>query len=812
MRLSITGMSLAGFESRIALYVTNCRAAGSSVLRDREKSNAYQISKGMHYLASSVMGLANLQFVVHTSGAAEHMAAQQYPRPTSDDMAALKRLMLAAHELESLAIVGDPSAHSDGFAGGNIPGGTHDSAMEDRPSGREFYLPPFRFSPGERLPPLHRLHLWRYDWRCHSADDVAVHWDLSQLRSLVFDGAPLRWFLGTLVMDQMRNLSVLRIEDAEWGLQPGEARQAALMLSLMLSHHIERLEWLELIGVYTDNLPVAAIRRHLFSLERLVLRHPYGLRPGVDAVTPSAAPVLLLALLQQGEDLPGADMGSATNGDLGGVVGSHEDAESFENGVVLEASTEINAAPPPTCEDADVNSDEEEERDGNSEFDTPSTPSDVTAITPPPSESDERQSQQRDQHAQQQPSENHNRPHVQDQTIDGRLAPVLSRLVSVELDMDERHMEQDDEPEVLTRLARLPMLRNVSLAVPSVLRNLYCVPKYDVDLHNALQRLLFVLSQRQERMFEQQNAARGSGRGRVGPSVLSLEQVTFFIDGFRPLRSQGPRWDEDWHGARPDEVEEGNIWEALREPHTAEAETLHTLMASLVTHLAHNTASDQATQSHEGSTSAATVRAPTTMPTLAVHPLPEGSRWLPFRTSTEPMTMSSIIGQGPTTQGLSFLQPHEANEVDATPGIAQALFLRSQDLRPQRCIIAEMATPTEDSTTPNQRRQASSHTPAAPDREVDVSDDEDDRSRSRSRAQQHNSHDSSRLLKYHLYEEFACYADEQSPDLTYYQRRDLRENNLRPRQRMRLPFVVHFELPANLPTPRWDVLGVPLYM
>ncbi|KIH87410.1 hypothetical protein SPBR_04669 [Sporothrix brasiliensis 5110] len=765
-------------EARVASHLSmmtrlkTVTAARGRILQDGDKNHGSQIQKGIHYLKSSVKGLIRLQFVVNAPKVDDPLPSRQCPRPTPGDMAALKQLMLVAPVLESLAIVGDPSSHSDGFAGGHIPGGTSDySASSSRPSGIDFYLPPFRFAAGERLPPLRSLHLWRYDWRCHSADDVSTHWDLSRLRSLVFDGAPLRWFLGTLAMDQLRNLTVLRIEDAEWGLQPSEARQAALMLSLMLTHHIEKLEWLELIGIYTDNLPVAAIRRHQLSLERLVLRHPYGLRSAVDAVTPSVSPVLLLALLKDSDAGPGAEAFAATKDDPGGAGGLCEATEASQNGTTQTT----------TSEETTIYSDDKEDTGDDSQDDTPSVTTDGTAITPP-SDVDEQQNEPSEENTKHGLVEHQNHPHNHEHSLNSHLEPTQSHLVSVEFDMDERHMGPHDEPEIMTRLARLPMVRSISLAVPSVLRNLYCVPKYDVDLHNALQRLLFVLGQRQQRMHEQRNASHGSGQRRSGSLLLPLEQITFFIDGFTPLRRTEPGWDKDRHDTLSGEVDEA----ATREQETAEAEALRKLMATLVTRVAETTASEQVSQPSESPKLDTAARGSISTPSLVVNPLPEEMpRTSTTESTTETVKMSSTMNDSPTTHGLSFLQPHNPNEVDATPGIAQALMLRSQKIRPQRCIIAELISPAEVPTMSCSRQTD---------------------------AQNHNPYDSCRLLTYHVYEEFACYADEQSPDLTYYQRRDLRENNLRPRQRMKLPFVVHFEQPANLPPPRWDVLGVPLYM
>ncbi|CAK7219171.1 hypothetical protein SCUCBS95973_003729 [Sporothrix curviconia] len=207
----------------------------------------------------------------------------------------------------------------------------------------------------------------------------------------MLDEIPLRWFLGTIEMEQLRDLIALRLEDAEWAIQPGEARQAALMISLLLTHYIDRLEWLELIGVYTDNLPILAIRRHSSTLERLALRHPYGLGLNVDATTPSAIPLLLMALLQQEED--GASTPKASQ------------------------LCQSSARPPiDPCTNAETSS--------KGSKDTP--------------------------------SQGKNEGNVA-----GCLAPALSCLASLELDMDERHMEQGDEPKILARLVRLPMLRSI---------------------------------------------------------------------------------------------------------------------------------------------------------------------------------------------------------------------------------------------------------------------------------------------------------------------------------------------------------------
>ncbi|CAK7204278.1 hypothetical protein SEUCBS139899_007033 [Sporothrix eucalyptigena] len=760
-RVSVTirGISLAGFANRLSSYVYACipdiqtDLGQDWGLQDGGEIPVHVFDKAQRIIWSSVQGLCEVSFVVEMppNGLAE--ARRQSFQPTAADMDAVKRLVLAAPFCSALSILGNP-----------------ESGEED------FYLPHFQFELGERLPPLQFLHLWRYDWRRHSVEDLDLFWDMSQLRWLLLDEIPMRWFLGIVNMSQLKNLTSLRLMDSEWDAHPGDARQASLMLSHLLTQYIDQLQHLELMCVSTDNLPVAALRRHYFSLERLVLRHPYGLGRNIDATVPSVVPILLQALLQETEEDNRARRGRASL--------SFDPAKEQDNNV---------------HDTADISSDTDEEGTV-SDFDALSTLSGGTTITAPqPAPQGDLEEEKNDEDEESQPQREREVP------VDGRGSHMLSRLVTFEFDMDERNMEQGDEPEVLTRLARLPMLRSVSLAVPSLLTNLNCVPKYDADLHNALGRMLFLISQRQQCIAENQNAVHLGPRRRLSNSSFSsLEQITFYVDGFVPNRGNGRGRGANGTDALAGDEEGADIWQGLRENGSPDTEAMQELMAMLVTNVAHDAIvdHDSAQNSHDP------------LPVLTLDREYSPQTPLPSQIFPTADAMTSTIDRGPGAHGLSFLQPHERHEVDATPGMAPALALRGQGLRSQRCIIAELVRPeTSVVADSSGRHRPTIVNPEPRDPEEDISDDEGggNNRRHHHNTQLHGPHDNSSELKYHLYEEYASYDDVDSPHLTYYQRRDLRENQVHPRERLKLPFIISFARPADLPAPRWDVLGVPIW-
>ncbi|EFX04870.1 hypothetical protein CMQ_5132 [Grosmannia clavigera kw1407] len=453
VRLCLDGMPLEGMARRLSQLVSG------GVDADRE-------------LRVALGGLTSIRLTVGGPGNEVVTAA---------DMDALKRLLLlASPNLETLIVRATVEAEHDGYAGADR-GDRRETGEAEQ--GR-FYLPAFSFLPGERLPPLRYLHLWRYDWRRHSSADVAAHWDFSQLRTLLYDGAPLRWFLGTLSFACLAGLQTLRLDDAEWALQPGQGRQAALLVGYLLQHHIKELRQLELVRCYTDNLPMAALRRHVGTLEALVLRHPYGVGGGStgdaagaelsDAAAANITPLSLHALFEEG---------------------SNEEVGS--DGMYVEMTVETRRA----------------------------------------------------------------------LLLKRRGNPVFSRLKRLEIDMDDRHVAagttgqgtgnaggppEGIEAETLSRLARLPRLESLTLAMPSALRGLHCVPRYDVDLHQTLQRLVYLLGQREElkrrhnveaewlQDYEKRcHDGRQQQQQQQLPEMASLNRIAVHIGGWMPPRGTG---------------------------------------------------------------------------------------------------------------------------------------------------------------------------------------------------------------------------------------------------------------------------------
>ncbi|EPE04607.1 f-box domain-containing protein [Ophiostoma piceae UAMH 11346] len=313
IRLSIKGLPLTGLGSRIRAYVK----IESNIVTDEnnpvpevaEPDEDDETLQPYDILRDSVKGLVKLRCLVNapqdpTDQEINNSTAISFSPlaspPTPDDMAALKQIVLSARKLESLTIKGNMENPPDGRAGAFIPA----SALSvPQPAGAGFYLPPFQFLPQDNFPPLLHLHLWRYDWRRHSNFDVETHWDFSRLQSLTFDGAPLRWFLGTLRMTDLRYLHSLRLEDAEWALRPLQSQQAAIIIGYILSYFVHSLRRLELIRVYTDHVPLASLRRHASTLEHVALRHPYGIGFGPGGLTPSMASRMLLSMLQRGDEV-----------------------------------------------------------------------------------------------------------------------------------------------------------------------------------------------------------------------------------------------------------------------------------------------------------------------------------------------------------------------------------------------------------------------------------------------------------------------------------------------------------------------------
>ena len=139
---------------------------------------------------------------------------------------------------------------------------------EDRGQGTSF-----TFQGEERLPPVTNLLLGSYNWD-HSADDVRRHWDFSRLRSLRLISVPAFNFLSSIDPDQLAGLHTLQIED--WSAHlPDRRREATRALYLLVKHHIQRLEELDVVCHITQ-FPLDAILHQRQTLQILRFRDHVG--------------------------------------------------------------------------------------------------------------------------------------------------------------------------------------------------------------------------------------------------------------------------------------------------------------------------------------------------------------------------------------------------------------------------------------------------------------------------------------------------------------------------------------------------------
>lgn len=634
VRLCIDGAPLGGLAHRLAEFVSN----SSSVAVDEE-------------LRAAVSGLRALRVTAHVPGG---------ECVTPADMQALKRLMLlASPHLEALVLRGDLEAGHDGYAGGTrTSNGFHVRGP--------FYLPAFDFAPGERLPPLRYLHLWRYDWRHHSAADVAAHWDFRALRTFTYDAAPLRWFLGTLPMADLANLQVLRLDDAEWALHPGLGRQAALMIGELLQHHVRELRCLELIRCYTDCLPLSAVRQHAATLETLVLRHPFGVGGGgtragaemSDAPAANMTPLALYALLVEGS-IPGQQAAQ---------LGQGEQQQTGQTGQ-QQQQTE------PTGQTGQQQAGQQAGQTGQTEQQTGQTGQ--TEQTGPGQAVQVGQAVQGQPFGPLPPAAPTRFTPQQLQEINRlqrRGRPLFSRLHTLELDLDDRHVDptnvtppvqgnpggppEGPEAEMIGRLARLPNLVNLTLAVPSALRGLQCVPRYDVDLHQSLQRLIYLLGQRngaqRHRLSEMEWLAGVTGTTAPSYPAVPLRRVAFHIGGWMPRR-----------GARVDES--GAVIHRRTPPPPLHLPPSAVPLPGIPLPASEASTPSASSAPSEGST-------PPRRPRRRQRRHPSGRLMLSAGTSARAWTAPSFLA--------------ESHDLDVTPGVGPALALRALGLRQQRCVVA----------------------------------------------------------------------------------------------------------------------------
>ncbi|KAK8070812.1 hypothetical protein PG997_011015 [Apiospora hydei] len=125
---------------------------------------------------------------------------------------------------------------------------------------------------GERLPAFKELVLQSYDWN-HSAEEVARHWDFSQVRLLRLVDVPIFEFLRSVPFAHLLDLEELHCEDFSAHL-PDRRRQATEGLYI-LCRQIRALQTLK-ITCHTEYFPVDALLRHANSLEILRFRDHIG--------------------------------------------------------------------------------------------------------------------------------------------------------------------------------------------------------------------------------------------------------------------------------------------------------------------------------------------------------------------------------------------------------------------------------------------------------------------------------------------------------------------------------------------------------
>ena len=130
----------------------------------------------------------------------------------------------------------------------------------------------FSFEEGQRLPPFKDLMLKNYDWK-HDAENVKLHWDFSQIRSLALLMIPVSKFLQSVPSSALAQLHHLHAEDYSEATL-GEFRNKLLateQLRVLIREHITELHTLN-ITCFLQVFSIDALLRHAQSLRSLVLR------------------------------------------------------------------------------------------------------------------------------------------------------------------------------------------------------------------------------------------------------------------------------------------------------------------------------------------------------------------------------------------------------------------------------------------------------------------------------------------------------------------------------------------------------------
>lgn len=138
---------------------------------------------------------------------------------------------------------------------------------QDRGQGTQFM-----FSDDEALPAFTELVLRSYDWN-HSADEVADHWDFSNIRNLKLVDVPIFEFLKSVPFDDLVGLRNLHCDDFSAHL-PDRRKEATRGLYILIKQ-IQALYTLE-ITCHIQEFPVDGLLPHAASLHVLRLHDHVG--------------------------------------------------------------------------------------------------------------------------------------------------------------------------------------------------------------------------------------------------------------------------------------------------------------------------------------------------------------------------------------------------------------------------------------------------------------------------------------------------------------------------------------------------------
>lgn len=128
----------------------------------------------------------------------------------------------------------------------------------------------FEFTGGERLPPFEELTLRIYEWT-HSARDVSMHWDFSQIRSLKLVSVSMVNFLNSVDFDNFSQLQSFHINGGNIITPANDHYEITEKLYTLIGKHIRALRSLE-IACSTALFPISALLAHATTLQNLRLR------------------------------------------------------------------------------------------------------------------------------------------------------------------------------------------------------------------------------------------------------------------------------------------------------------------------------------------------------------------------------------------------------------------------------------------------------------------------------------------------------------------------------------------------------------